>query len=102
MASKQATGPGTLDAHAGAQPGDQRWGDDHPQDAGSSPNFQGRVASPLQGSAHPLAVYDGRRAIGLIRSLTTGFEALDLERRSLGIFPTRSEAADAIEGAASS
>ena len=47
-------------------------------------------------------VYDGnRRATGLIRPLAAGFEALDLERRSLGLFPTRPEAADALEEAVS-
>ena len=54
------------------------------------------------GSSHPLTVYDGnRRATGLIRPLAAGFEALDLERRSLGLFPTRPEAADALEEAVS-
>jgi len=48
-------------------------------------------------SAHPLAVYDGRVCVGFIRPRGDAFEALDLDRRSLGLFPSRSEAADAIE-----
>jgi hypothetical protein len=61
------------------------------------------TASPIQGGAHPLTVYDGRRAIGFIRPQgSAGFEALDLDRKSLGVFPTRSAAADAIEEAVSS
>jgi hypothetical protein len=50
---------------------------------------------------HPLAVYDGRICIGFIRPRGGGFEALDLDRRSLGTFPSQGAAADAIEEAAS-
>jgi hypothetical protein len=57
------------------------------------------TASPIQRSAHPLAVYDGRSCIGFIRPLIHGFEALDLERKVLGRFKSRREAADAIEEA---
>jgi len=49
----------------------------------------------------PLAVYAGRTCIGFIRPRDGGFEALDLDRRSLGTFRSRSEAADAIEDAVS-
>jgi hypothetical protein len=48
-------------------------------------------------SAPPLAVYVGRECIGFIRPLGDAFEALDLDRRSLGVFSSRSAAADAIE-----
>jgi hypothetical protein len=48
-------------------------------------------------SAHPLAVYAGRECIGFIRSRGDAFEALDLDRRSIGLFSSRSAAADAIE-----
>jgi hypothetical protein len=48
-------------------------------------------------SAPPLAVYAGRECIGFIRPLGDAFEALDLDRRSLGLFASRSAAADAIE-----
>ena len=58
------------------------------------------TASPIHGSAHPLTVYEGSTCLGFIRPLgAAGFEALDLERRSLGVFPSRSAAADAIEEA---
>jgi hypothetical protein len=50
-----------------------------------------------QASAHPLAVYAGRECIGFIRSRGDAFEALDLDRRSIGLFSSRSAAADAIE-----
>jgi hypothetical protein len=71
-----------------------------------SQDLQARAAphdqAPLT-DTHPLTVYDGgRRAIGFIRPLGTNrFEALDLDRKSLGIFPTRGAAADAIEEAVS-
>jgi hypothetical protein len=49
-------------------------------------------------SAAALSVYAGRECIGLIRSRgITGFEALNLERRPLGLFQSRSEAANAIQ-----
>jgi hypothetical protein len=55
---------------------------------------------PIPASAHPLAVYDGRRCLGFFRARgDAGFEALDLDRRSLGLFRSRDEAADAIEEA---
>jgi hypothetical protein len=45
-------------------------------------------------SAAALSVYAGRECIGLIRSRgITGFEALNLARRPLGLFQSRSEAA---------
>jgi hypothetical protein len=48
--------------------------------------------------ASPLAsVYDGRDCIGFILSRgKIGFEALDQDERSIGIFPTQREAANAI------
>jgi hypothetical protein len=49
-------------------------------------------------SATALSAYAGRECIGFIRSRgITGFEALNLERRSLGLFQSRSETADAIQ-----
>jgi hypothetical protein len=58
------------------------------------------MKSAIQGSPHPLAVYSGRECIGFIRPLgAAGFEALDLERKVLGVFESRSDAADAIEEA---
>jgi hypothetical protein len=60
------------------------------------------TASPIQGSAHPLAVYEGRTCTGFIvpRGIAC-FEALTVKRQSLGLFKSRSEAADAIEEARS-
>jgi hypothetical protein len=50
-----------------------------------------------QASAPALAVYAGRECVGFIRPLGDVFEALDLDRRSIGLFSSRSAAADAIE-----
>jgi hypothetical protein len=47
--------------------------------------------------APPLAVYAGRECIGFIRPLGDAFEALGLDRQSIGLFSSRSAAADAIE-----
>jgi hypothetical protein len=49
-------------------------------------------------AATPLvSVYDGRDCIGFIFSRgKIGFEAFDHNDRSIGIFPTQSEAANAI------
>ena len=55
-----------------------------------------RNQAPLSRS-HPLAVYDGRECIGFIKPHAGGFDALDLDRKSLGTFPTRGAAADALE-----
>jgi hypothetical protein len=55
-------------------------------------------ASPSSATqAPPLAVYAGRVCVGFIRPRGDTFEALDLDRRSLGLFSSRSAAADAIE-----
>jgi hypothetical protein len=44
-----------------------------------------------------LSVYDGRDCIGFILSRgKIGFEALDRDEHSIGIFPTQREAANAI------
>jgi hypothetical protein len=55
------------------------------------------LTTETQASAPPLAVYAGRECLGFIRPLGDAFEALDLERRSIGLFSSRSAAADAIE-----
>jgi hypothetical protein len=57
------------------------------------------MTDPIQGSAYPLAVYEGRACIGFIRPRGGGFEALNLEQKVLGRFKSRREAADAIEEA---
>jgi hypothetical protein len=69
------------------------WAAEHLPDNTTAPNN----ASPL--SAPALAVYSGRDCIGFIRPRNGVFEALDLDRKSLGVFPTRHEAADALEDA---
>jgi hypothetical protein len=57
------------------------------------------TASPTQSSTHPLAVYDGRRAILFIKQLgTDGYEALDITRKVLRRFTSLAAAADAVEG----
>jgi hypothetical protein len=50
-------------------------------------------------TAPVLAIYLGRECIGFIRQRGGLFEALDLDRRSIGLFASRSAAADAIEEA---
>ena len=57
----------------------------------------GRYGTSAQPAPPTLAVYAGRQCIGFIRPLGDAFEALDLDRRSLGLFASRSAAADAIE-----
>jgi len=64
---------------------------------GGDPRNSAECPSKAQASAHPLAVYAGRECIGFIRPLGDAFEALDLDRRSIGLFSSRSAAADAIE-----
>jgi hypothetical protein len=46
------------------------------------------------------AVYIGRTQIGYVRARATGFEALDRNRRRIGVFSTLREAAAAIPEAA--
>jgi hypothetical protein len=103
MLPRKASGPGASDAHE-ARRGDQLWAADHRQDATPTPEIQDRTAAlPIQGGAAPLTVYADRRALGFIRPLGSDrYEALDLDRRTLGVFATRCEAADAIEKAVSS
>jgi hypothetical protein len=60
-------------------------------------NVGDKPTTETQASAPALAVYAGRECIGFIRSLGDAFEALDLDRRSIGLFSSRSAAADAIE-----
>jgi hypothetical protein len=49
-------------------------------------------------SATALSVYAGPECLGFIRPRgITGFEALNLERRPLGLFQSPSEAANAIQ-----
>jgi hypothetical protein len=44
-----------------------------------------------------LSVFDGRRCAGfLLNRGVTGWEAFDADQKSLGVFPTRRDAADAI------
>jgi hypothetical protein len=56
-----------------------------------------RLAPATQPGSQPLAVYVGRVCVGFIRPRGDTFEALDLDRRSLGLFASRSAAADAVE-----
>jgi hypothetical protein len=55
-------------------------------------------------STAPLAyVYDGRACLGFVLSRgRAGFEAFDREERSLGLFKTAAQAANAVFDAASS
>ena len=44
-----------------------------------------------------LSVYDGQRCLGnIVKRGKCGFEAFDLDDKSLGTFPTDHEAADAV------
>jgi hypothetical protein len=44
-----------------------------------------------------VSIYDGRECVGFVISRgKLGYEALDRAERSLGLFPTQREAADAI------
>jgi len=44
-----------------------------------------------------VSVYDGRECVGFILARgKTGFEAFDSEERSIGVYPTQGEAANAI------
>jgi hypothetical protein len=52
--------------------------------------------APRSSGSHPLELCNARTCIGFIRPLIHGFEALDLNRRSRGVFPTRGAAADAL------
>jgi hypothetical protein len=58
------------------------------------------VIPPRASSAPALSLYSRRKFLGFLRPLPAGrCEALDRERRSLGIFTSRSAAADAVEAA---
>ena len=47
-----------------------------------------------------LSVYDGQRCLGhIVKRGKRGFEAFDLDDKSLGTFPTDHEAADAVHAA---
>jgi hypothetical protein len=52
-----------------------------------------------QNAPHMVAVYDGQRCLGHVLGRGKGgFEAFDVDNRSLGIFPSQREAAAAIMG----
>jgi hypothetical protein len=46
-----------------------------------------------------VSVFDGRECIGFVITRRHGFEAYTADERSLGIFPTMQDAADAVSNA---
>jgi hypothetical protein len=46
-----------------------------------------------------VSVFDGRECIGFVMTRRRGFEAFTADERSLGIFPTMQDAADAVSEA---
>jgi len=55
--------------------------------------------SGTNGKPPMLSIYDGRTCLGfVIPRGKLGFEALDADQRSLGIFPNQKGAADTITG----
>jgi hypothetical protein len=56
------------------------------------------MRAPVKQSWSWLAVYNGTRCVGhVIARGKRGYEAFDVDDRSVGLFPTAQEAADALE-----
>jgi hypothetical protein len=56
------------------------------------------MSAAVKQSSSWLAVYDGTRCVGhVIARGKRGYEAFDVDDRSVGMFPTQQEAAGALE-----
>jgi hypothetical protein len=56
------------------------------------------MSAPVKQSSSWLAVYNGTRCVGhVIARGRRGYEAFDVDDRSVGLFPTPQEAAGALE-----
>jgi hypothetical protein len=59
-------------------------------------SFPVKSSAPRKHTGAPQMLYSGRERLGTVQQIAAGWRAFNRRNQSLGVFPTRSEAIDAI------